>query len=95
MTLVNLIGLKQFKQTAVDKLHSEIASIGGSELLPTVSLCHQCHYHVPAWRYHKDGKVYMRNENRESRLLFGSNTINCNFEMGRIMVTAEYGDERP
>jgi hypothetical protein len=59
MTSINLIGLKQFKQTAVDKLHSEIASIGGSELLPTVSLCHQCHYHVPAWRYHKDGKVYM------------------------------------
>jgi hypothetical protein len=42
-----------------------------------------------------DGKVDMRVENRESRLLFASNTINGNFEMGRIMITAEYGDERP
>jgi hypothetical protein len=42
-----------------------------------------------------DGKVDMRVENRESRLVFGSNTINGNFEMGRIMITAEYGDERP
>jgi len=59
MTLVNLTGQKQFKQTAVDRLHNEIINVGGTELLPTVSLCHQCHYHVPAWRYHKDGKVYM------------------------------------
>lgn len=59
MTLVNLTGQKQFKQTAVDRLHEEIINVGGTELLPTVSLCHQCHYHVPAWRYHKDGKVYM------------------------------------
>jgi len=42
-----------------------------------------------------DGKVDLRIENRESRLLFASNTINGNFEMGRIMITAEYGDERP
>lgn len=59
MTSVSLIGQKQFKQTAIDKLHDEITAVGGTELLPTVSLCHQCHYHVPAWRYHKDGKVYM------------------------------------
>lgn len=42
-----------------------------------------------------DGKVDMRVENRESRLVFGSNSLNGNFEMGRIMITAEYGDERP
>jgi len=59
MTLVNLTGQKQFKQTAVDRLHTEIINVGGTKLLPTVSLCHQCHYHVPAWRYHKSGKVYM------------------------------------
>jgi hypothetical protein len=42
-----------------------------------------------------DGKVDMRVENRESRLIFSSNSTNGNFEMGRIMITAEYGDERP
>jgi hypothetical protein len=42
-----------------------------------------------------DGKVDLRIENRESRLLFGSNTLNGNYEMGRILITAEYGDERP
>jgi len=42
-----------------------------------------------------DGKIDMRVENREARLQFSSNTVNGNFEMGRIMITAEYGDERP
>jgi hypothetical protein len=42
-----------------------------------------------------DGKVDMRIENRESRLQFTSNTVNGNYEMGRILITAEYGDERP
>jgi hypothetical protein len=42
-----------------------------------------------------DGKIDMRIENREARLTFASNTTNGNFEMGRIMITAEYGDERP
>lgn len=42
-----------------------------------------------------DGKVDLRIENRESRLKFESNTLNGNFEMGRILVTAEFGDQRP
>jgi len=42
-----------------------------------------------------EGKVDMRIENRESRLQFTSNTVNGNYEMGRILITAEYGDERP
>ena len=42
-----------------------------------------------------DGKVDLRVENRESRLLFESNTLNGDYQMGRILITAEYGDERP
>lgn len=42
-----------------------------------------------------DGKVDMRIENREARLKFISNSLNGNYEMGRILITAEYGDERP
>lgn len=42
-----------------------------------------------------DGKVDLRIENRESRLKFESNTVGGHFEMGRILITAEYGDERP
>lgn len=42
-----------------------------------------------------DGKIDLRIENRESRLTFESNTVGGDFQMGRVMVTAEYGDERP
>jgi hypothetical protein len=42
-----------------------------------------------------DGKVDLRIENRESRLIFTSNTVNGDYEMGRIIITAEYGSERP
>jgi hypothetical protein len=41
------------------------------------------------------GKIDMRVEHREKSLKFSSNTINGNYEMGRILVTVEYGDERP
>lgn len=41
------------------------------------------------------GKIDMRVEHREMRLKFESNVINGNFEMGRLLITAEYGDERP
>jgi hypothetical protein len=40
-------------------------------------------------------KIDMRVEHRETRLKFESNTIDGNYEMGRILITAEYGDERP
>jgi hypothetical protein len=42
-----------------------------------------------------DGKVDLRIENRESRLIFTSNTVNGDYEMGRVIITAEYGSERP
>jgi hypothetical protein len=41
------------------------------------------------------GKIDMRIEHREIRLKFVSNTLNGNFEMGRLLLTTEYGDERP
>lgn len=34
-------------------------SISGTQLDPTVSLCHQCHRHVPSWRYYKDNQVFI------------------------------------
>ena len=42
-----------------------------------------------------DGKIDMRVEYREAKLQFVSNAINGNYEMGRLLITAEYGDERP
>jgi hypothetical protein len=42
-----------------------------------------------------DGKVDLRIENRESRLIFTSNTVNGDYQMGRVIITAEYGSERP
>ena len=41
------------------------------------------------------GKIDMRVEHREVTLQFSSDTIDGNYEMGRILITSEYGDERP
>jgi MoaA/NifB/PqqE/SkfB family radical SAM enzyme len=56
---ISLIGVNHFTSSAIEEIQSEISKINGNLLLPTVSLCHHCHSHVPAWRYHKDGKVYI------------------------------------
>jgi hypothetical protein len=41
------------------------------------------------------GKIDLRVEYREMRLKFESNILDGNFEMGRLLLTVEYGDERP
>jgi hypothetical protein len=41
------------------------------------------------------GKIDLRVEHRLVRLKFESNDINGDFEMGRNLITAEFGDERP
>ena len=41
------------------------------------------------------GKIDLRVEHRLIRLKFESNEIDGNFEMGRNLITCEYGDERP
>ena len=41
------------------------------------------------------GKIDLRVEHRLVRLQFISNTINGNYEMGRNLITCEFGDERP
>ena len=41
------------------------------------------------------GKIDLRVEYREVRLEFSSDDINGNYEMGRLLITSEYGDERP
>jgi hypothetical protein len=41
------------------------------------------------------GKIDLRVEHRLIRLKFTSNELNGNYEMGRNILTAEYGDERP
>ena len=41
------------------------------------------------------GKIDLRVEHRLVRLKFASNDIDGNYEMGRNLITAEFGDERP
>ena len=41
------------------------------------------------------GKIDLRVEHRLIRLQFTSNEINGNYEMGRNLITCEFGDERP
>jgi MoaA/NifB/PqqE/SkfB family radical SAM enzyme len=57
--VITLGGKNNFTTRAIDSLYSTISDVVGNLLSPTVSLCHHCHSHVPAWRYHKDGKVYI------------------------------------
>jgi hypothetical protein len=42
-----------------------------------------------------DGKIDLRAEHRLVNLKFGSNVIDGDYAFGRIMITAELGDERP
>jgi hypothetical protein len=42
-----------------------------------------------------DGKIDLRVENRLTSLRFRSNVIDGDYEAGRILITAEIGDERP
>jgi len=41
------------------------------------------------------GKIDLRVEHRELSFKFESDTLGGNYEMGRILITSEYGDERP
>ena len=49
----------------------------------------------PFYFTQETGKIDLRVEHRLIRLKFESNDIDGNFEMGRNLITAEYGDERP
>jgi hypothetical protein len=49
----------------------------------------------PYYFTQETGKIDLRVEHRLLRLKFESNDINGNFEMGRNLITAEFGDERP
>ena len=51
-------GITQFKNSAIEKLQEEMHKINAVALSPTVSLCHKCFYHIPAWKYQKDGKLF-------------------------------------
>lgn len=42
-----------------------------------------------------DGKIDTRIEHREMRLQFESNEVGGDYQMGRILLTVEYGDQRP
>lgn len=54
MQILNLT-LNQFTQST-DKI---IDAIIGTVIGPTVSLCHQCHAHIPAYTYMRDGQLWM------------------------------------
>jgi len=49
----------------------------------------------PYYFTQKTGKIDLRVEHRLMRLKFESNELNGNYEMGRNLITAEFGDERP
>lgn len=56
---VTFKNINQFKDKNIESLLLSIKKVNGSLLSPSVSLCHQCYRHIPAWRYHKDNKVFL------------------------------------
>lgn len=55
--------ISQFNQST-DELLSFIEKLNGVVLSPTVSLCHHCHYHVPAFTYHVNGQLWLAKQCR-------------------------------
>lgn len=55
MNKISIQGLNHFKPAAIYKLASSVPNNLGH----TVSLCHLCHSHIPAVRYHNNEKVYI------------------------------------
>ena len=55
MNNISIQGLNHFKPSVIDKL----LDTAPNNLGQTVSLCQHCYNHVPAVRYHNDGKVYI------------------------------------
>lgn len=51
--------VKQFKKENVEKLLDTLDVLNVTILKPTVSLCHRCHYHIPAYTYHKDNQLWL------------------------------------
>jgi hypothetical protein len=49
----------------------------------------------PFYFTQETGKIDLRVEHRLVRLKFESNELNGNYEMGRNLITCEFGDERP
>ena len=49
----------------------------------------------PYYFNQETGKIDLRVEHRLIRLKFESNEIDGTYEMGRNLITAEFGDERP
>jgi hypothetical protein len=51
--------VNQFNQPNLDLMFTHVETIRGTILTPTVSLCHQCHYHVPAYTYYVNNQLWM------------------------------------
>jgi MoaA/NifB/PqqE/SkfB family radical SAM enzyme len=56
MQAIPFIKVDQFIPSVYDTV---MTGITGLDIQPTVSLCHQCYHHIPAYTYHADGKFWM------------------------------------
>lgn len=51
--------INQFRNIDLNRLFEDIKEQQGYVLSPTTSLCHVCHYHVPAYTYRKGNTLWM------------------------------------
>jgi hypothetical protein len=51
--------LTKFNQFTESNCNAALTSIHGTVDGPTVSLCHHCHQHVPAYTYHTNGEYWL------------------------------------
>jgi hypothetical protein len=57
--MTTIQNINQFKPHLIENIIEEVKRVAGKLLLPTVSLCEHCHYHVPAFRYELNNKIYL------------------------------------
>jgi organic radical activating enzyme len=51
--------INQFSKVEMNDFNYEIEKVNGVPILQTASICHHCHYHVPAYTYHTNNQLWL------------------------------------
>lgn len=59
MTDILNFRINQFSNIDPEIFKQEIERVGGTMLSETTSICHHCHYHIPAYTYHANNQLWL------------------------------------
>jgi MoaA/NifB/PqqE/SkfB family radical SAM enzyme len=51
--------INQFSNVQLTEFENEISTVSGTLISKTASICHHCHYHVPAYTYHVNNQLWL------------------------------------